>query len=100
MLINREVSKIFILDPTAEIDIKPVRLASRLKSPNKKTIGLLSNGKAAVSPLFDYLETILKKDWQTETIFRYTKVNYSAPAGPDLIRELSRCHMIVTGVGD
>ncbi|MCH2670095.1 MAG: hypothetical protein MK009_09660 [Gammaproteobacteria bacterium] len=92
--------KMFILDPTAEVDLKPISSAPRLKSPDKKIVGLLSNGKAAVSPFFNHLEKMLEKDWNAKTILRYTKINYSAPADPDLIRELSRCHMIVTGIGD
>ena len=63
-------------------------------------IGLLSNGKVAVAPLFDHLESLLRREWKAKEVRRLTKGNYSAPAEPALIRELARCHLIFTGVGD
>lgn len=90
----------YVLDPTAEVDPLPVSRASRLDSLHHRSIGLLSNGKAAVAPLFDHLESMLLRDWKASEVLRLTKGNYSAPADPDLIRELARCHLIFTGVGD
>ena len=90
----------YVLDPTAEADPAPVSRAPRLASLQHKRIGLLSNGKAAVAPLFDALESLLRREWKAHDILRLTKSNYSAPAEPDLIRELARCHLIITGVGD
>jgi hypothetical protein len=43
---------------------------------------------------------LLRQAWKANDVLRLTKGNYSAPAEPDLIRELARCHLIVTGVGD
>jgi len=90
----------YVLDPTAETGLQPVSRAPRLDSLHHRRIGLLSNGKAAVAPLFDYLESLLRQEWKANDILRLTKGNYSAPAEPDLIRELARCHLIITGVGD
>ena len=90
----------FILDPTLETDVKFVNMSPRLKSIDNKTVGLLSNGKAAVAPLFDNLELMIQRKWNVKTVVRRTKLNYSVPADPDLIQELSKCHFIVTGVGD
>lgn len=90
----------YILDPTAETDPQPVSPASRLDSLHHRRVGLLSNGKAAVAPLFDRLESLIRQEWKPSDVLRLTKSNYSAPAEPDLIRELARCHLIVTGVGD
>lgn len=90
----------YILDPTAEADPEPVSPAPRLDSLHDRRIGLLSNGKTAVAPLFDHLESLLRREWKAHDILRLTKSNYSAPAEPDLIRELARCHLIFTGVGD
>ena len=44
------------------------------------------------SPLFDHLEWLLRQEWKADDVLRLTKGNYSAPAEPDLIRELARCH--------
>jgi hypothetical protein len=90
----------YVLDPTAEADPQTVSRAPRLDSVHYRRIGLLSNGKAAVAPLFDYLESLLLQEWHAHEVLRLTKGNYSAPAEPDLIRELARCDLIVTGVGD
>ena len=90
----------YILDPTAEADPPLVSRAPRLDSLHYQSIGLLSNGKAAVAPLFDHLESLLRQKWKANEVLRLTKGNYSAPAEPDLIRELARCHLIFTGVGD
>lgn len=90
----------YVLDPTAEADPQPVSRAPRLDSLPHRRIGLLSNGKAAVAPLFDYLESLLRHEWKASEVLRLTKGNYSAPAEPALIRELARCDLIFTGVGD
>ena len=52
----------YVLDPTAEADPQPVSRAPRLDSLHHRSIGLLSNGKAAVAPLFDYLESLLRQE--------------------------------------
>jgi hypothetical protein len=90
----------YVLDPTAEADPQALRPAPRLDSLHHRRIGLLSNGKAGVAPLFDDLESLLRQEWKASEVLRLTKANYSAPAEADLIRELARCHLIITGVGD
>jgi hypothetical protein len=90
----------YVLDPTAEAEPYPVSPAPRLGSLYDRSIGLLSNGKVAVAPLFDHLESLLRQEWKAHDVVRLTKSNYSAPADPDLIRQLARCHLIFTGVGD
>lgn len=90
----------YILNPTAEIDPSPASLAPRPGSLLERRIGLLSNGKAGVEPLFDHLESLLRREWRAADVVRAVKDNYSAPAEAGLIRDLARCHLIVTGVGD
>jgi len=89
-----------VLDPTAEARPQSVSRAPRLAALHHRRIGLLSNGKIAVAPLFDQLEALLREAWTPAEVLRLTKGNYSAPAEPDVIRQLARCHLIVTGVGD
>ena len=89
-----------VLDPTAEARPQRVSRAPRPDSLHHRSIGLLSNGKAAVAPFFDHLESLLRQEWKAHEVLRLTKGNYSAPADPDLIRALARCHLIFTGVGD
>jgi hypothetical protein len=90
----------YVLDPTAEADPLPVALAPRLDSLRGRRIGLLSNGKTGSNPFFDHLEAMLRREWQPQDVVRLVKSNYSAPAEADLVRELARCHLVITGVGD
>lgn len=90
----------YVLNPTAEADPPPLTRAPRLDSLHHRRIGLLSNGKTGTVPFFDRLELLLRREWNTHEVVRLTKGNYSVPADPDLIRELARCHLIITGVGD
>ena len=90
----------YVLDPTAEARPQPVSRAPRLDSLHHRRIGLLSNGKAGGAALFDHLESLLRHEWKAHEILRLTKGNYSAPAAPGVIRDLARCHLIFTGVGD
>ena len=91
---------IYVLDPTAEARPEPLRRAPRLDSLRSRRIGFLSNGKASVASFFDHLESLLRQEWRADDIVRLTKRDHSAPADPALVRELARCHLIFTGVGD
>jgi hypothetical protein len=91
---------IHVLDPTAEARPEPVSRAPRLDSLQSRRIGFLSNGKASVAAFFEQLESLLRQEWQADDIVRLTKRDHSAPADPALIRDLARCHLIFTGVGD
>ena len=89
-----------MLDPTYGEDAEPATTARRLPSLRGTTVGLLSNGKAAVDPFFDHVERIITERWAPAEVVRRTKPNYSAPAPADLIAELVGWDALLTGVGD
>ncbi len=89
-----------VLDPSWEGSPVPLELAPRLAGLRGADVGLLSNGKAGVEPLFDHLERLLSEHWGVTRVERAKKVNYSAPAAPELVRRFARRRLVITGVGD
>ena len=89
-----------ILDPTHEGDSPDFAPASRLKSLDGATIGVISNGKKGTKPFFDALERELIEKYGVATVVRRTKSNYSAPADAELMEEAKQWHALVAGVGD
>ncbi len=89
-----------ILDPTHEGVSPDFAPASRLKSLDGATIGVISNGKKGTKPFFDALERELIEKYGVATVVRRTKSNYSAPADADLMEEAKQWHALVAGVGD
>lgn len=89
-----------VLDPSWEGTPPPLTPAPRLAAFRGVDVALLSNGKAGVGPLFDHLESLLRRRWGVASVERATKGNYSAPAEPDLVRRLARRRLVITGVGD
>ena len=91
---------LIVLDPTSESDPPPARQAAALRSLAGATIGLLDNGKANVTPFLDHVEAILRATHGVRDVVRRRKGNMSAPAEPNLLRELVACDAVVSAVGD
>ena len=91
---------IIVLDPTAESVIPAAGLAPPLTSLRGKTIGLLDNGKANVTPFLDHVEMVLRTAHGVRDVVRRRKANMSAPAAPEQLRELVACDAVVSAVGD
>ncbi len=89
-----------ILDPTHEGESPDFAPASRLKSLDGTTIGVISNGKKGTKPFFDALERELIEKYGVATVVRRTKSNYSAPADAEIMEEAKQWHALVAGVGD
>ena len=89
-----------ILDPTHEGQSPDFAPASRLKSLDGATIGVISNGKKGTKPFFDALERELVENYGVATVVRRTKPNYSAPADAEFMEEAKQWHALVAGVGD
>jgi hypothetical protein len=89
-----------VLDPTNEEAPEAVALAPRLPSLEGATVGLLSNGKAGTSRLFDHMEQLLRERYRVATVVRRTKGNYSAPAEDELMDEAATWSALFAGTGD
>jgi len=91
---------LIVLDPTSERAPATARMAPALRSLAGATIGLLDNGKANVTPFLDEVEAILRTTHGVRDVVRRRKVNMSAPAAPEVLRELLACDAVVSAVGD
>ena len=89
-----------ILNPTAESEVGPARMAAGLPSLEGRRVGLLDNGKVQVSRFYDHLEVMLRDEYGVAEVVRRRKADSSRPVPPPLLAELSACDAIVSAVGD
>ena len=89
-----------VLDPTNELKAAGTRSAVRTASLAGKTVGFISNGKEGTKGYFTQLERLLREDLGVSDVVWRTKSNYSAPADPDIVDEIKKWQVVVTGVGD
>lgn len=87
-----------VLDPTYGGGVNAFALAGRLDSLAGKTVGIISNGKKGTRPYFASLEKYLEAEGAT-VVWR-TKTNYSAPADPHIVAEITDWDAAFTGIGD
>ena len=76
-----------VLDPTNEEAPEAVELAARLATLEGATVGLLSNGKAGTSRLFDHMEALLRDrygvaDVQGRVVCRYWPLSSAGKLAP------------------
>jgi hypothetical protein len=89
-----------VLDPTNET-IPPIgQPAPRLSTFTGRTVGLISNGKEGTKGFFAHLEQMLRREFAVADVITRVKSNFSAPAEPDIVAEITRWDAVVTGIGD
>ena len=88
------------LDPTHEASSSEVSLAPRLKTIKGTTIGIISNNKRGTVPFFDAFEKELIENHGVSNVVRRIKSNYSAPADPEIVEEMTNWDAVISGVGD
>ena len=91
---------ITVLNPTSHSEAEPLRLALPLTSLEGRLVGVLDNGKVNSDRMFRYAEAILREHYGVREVLWRRKHNFSQPAPPTLLAELSACDAIITGVGD
>ena len=92
-----------ILDPTlrSPVEAAMVARASRKRSLDGATIGLLANGKSNGMALLDRLIERLRERHQIGDVVRVAKTNASAPVTEGDAELLAgRCAVVITAVGD
>ena len=89
-----------VLDPTHELKAAGMKAAPRPASLAGKTVGFISNGKEGTKAYFAHVDRLLRSELGVADVVWRTKSNYSAPADPYIVDEISRWHAVVTGVGD
>jgi hypothetical protein len=91
---------ITVLNPTSQSEAEQHRLALPLTSLEGCLVGVLDNSKVNSDRLFHYVETILRDHYGVRDVLWRRKHDFSRPAPPLLLAELSACDAIITGVGD
>jgi hypothetical protein len=91
---------ILVLNPTSQSESQPLHVARRLESLEGTLIGVLDNRKVNADRIFQYVERTLRDRYGVREVIWRRKQNFSAPASPATIAELSACDAIITGVGD
>jgi hypothetical protein len=89
-----------VLDPTFEDAAMTAAGPRRLASLAGRTVGLLDNGKIRVHKLLDYVEEMLRSQHGVAQILRAKKPDASRPAPPEVMADLRRCEVVISGVGD
>jgi hypothetical protein len=89
-----------VLDPTNERKTAGIELAPRPASLEGMTVGFISNGKEGTKGYFAHLERMMREEFRVGEVVWRTKKNFSAPATPDIVDEIKRWQVVVTGIGD
>ena len=89
-----------VLDPSSEMTVALGEAAPRLESLADKTVGIISNGKEGTIGFFSHLGQMLEEDFGVYEVVLRVKSNYSAPANPDIVSEISSWDAVISGVGD
>jgi hypothetical protein len=90
-----------LLDPTLQATPEPVQMASRLHDLDGKRLGLLDNGKLKSDAFLAAVARILQQEYRLSGVLQRRKASPYFPCQPELLEELvSRCDLVITGIGD
>jgi hypothetical protein len=89
-----------VLDPSSEMATERGNPAPRLASLQGKTVGFISNGKEGTVGYFSHLDKMLRDEFGVADVIVRVKSNYSAPADPAIVAEISRWDAVISGLGD
>ena len=89
-----------VYDPTADDATSTNPSAARLTSLAGRTIGLLDNSKFRVRELLDYMEDMLRSQYNVAEVLRFRKPDPSRPAPAEVMAAMQRCEAIISAVGD
>ena len=91
---------ITVINPTSQSEPEALRLAPPVPSLDGCLVGVLNNGKANSDRLLGRIEAILRERYGVRELLWRQKPDFSRPAPPELLRELSACDAIITATGD
>ena len=101
MVVETKVRPLVVLDPTVEPVPGVSGMASRSKSLDGVTVGLLSNGKPYAQPLLDAVVGELEKEYKIAGVVRRNKGNVSIMAPSELVEDLCKeVDFVITAIGD
>ena len=91
---------ITVLNPTGRSEAEAQQLALPLTTLRGSLIGVLDNSKVNTDRIFGHVERTLLERYDVREFIWRRKHDFSRPAPPALLAELSACDAILTGIGD
>lgn len=94
------MAKLLMLDPRADVLLENHPLVPALESLDGKVLGILDNGQANSSPMFQELAHLLQEKFHAAEVILRKKPTHMQGAPEPMIEELvSRCDAVITGLG-
>jgi hypothetical protein len=88
------------LDPRVTIDPKDRPLVPGLDTLEGKVIGIIDNGQANSTTMFQELAQLVQEKFHTKEVLFKTKPTHMQGAPKPVMEEiLSRCDAVITGLG-
>jgi hypothetical protein len=94
------MAMIRFLDPRATVNPKDRPLVPGLETLEGKTVGIIDNGQANSTTMFQELATLMGEKLHTREVIFRTKPTHMQGAPKPIMQEiLSRCDAVITGLG-
>ena len=94
------MATIKFLDPRAAINPKDRSLVPGLETLEGKTIGIIDNGQANSTTMFQELAKLMEEKFHTKEVIFKTKPTHMQGAPKPIMEEmLNRCDAVITGLG-
>ena len=94
------MATIKFLDPRATVNPKERPLVPGLETLEGKTLGIIDNGQANSTTMFQELAQLLQQKFHTKEVIFKTKPTHMQGAPKPIMEEiLNRCDAVITGLG-
>ncbi len=88
------------LDPRASVNPQDRALAPGLDSLEGKVIGIIDNGQANSTTMFQELAKLIQENFNTKEVIFRTKPTHMQGAPKAMMEEIvNRCDAVITGLG-
>lgn len=94
------MATIKFLDPRVTINPKDRSLVAGLETLEGKVVGIIDNGQANSTTMFQELAKLLQEKFHTREVIFKTKPTHMQGAPKPIMQEiLNRCDAVITGLG-
>lgn len=94
------MATIKFLDPRVTINPKDRPLVAGLETLEGKTVGIIDNGQANSTTMFQELAKLMQEKFNTKEVIFKTKPTHMQGAPKPIMQEiLNRCDAVITGLG-
>ena len=94
------MATIKFLDPRVTINPKDRPLVASLETLEGKTVGIIDNGQANSTTMFQELAKLMQEKFNTKEVIFKTKPTHMQGAPKPIMQEiLNRCDAVITGLG-